>query len=431
MKKLILLIETIVYVISALLFTQTGEISFLWVISIVDILIVWKEYNYSTARIIMFFSLFLITLCGNTNYLMFCAIADFVITITIVLLGDHTISSKWKVAVPWIVLTLTGSISGLLFALDKTFYHVGVEVYVLLLLILLSSEFLSGKQTIAYSIVLRNICAINAGIVALFFSTNTFSDLLIKARALIYLLGETGIRSNTLGGIIVVFMAILFFSRIMFENIYDKVILYSILLLDVVILIFLQSRGSYVALAIIFLISSLEKILVDKNFNRSDMIKAFLTSAVAIILIFLPSIQNVLNNYVFARFFNRTDISNGRFDTYLKSIDVWLEHPLCGHGFLQYAALEIENADPHNFILGYLISTGLIGTMAFLVFLIKVYNSKGSRVMLNRAFKYAVLAQIVHGLFEPVLTQNLPLSLFIVICVLTVDSKRLEYIEDE
>ena len=110
-----------------------------------------------------------------------------------------------------------------------------------------------------------------------------------------------------------------------------------------------------------------------------------------------------------------------------QSIDMWNKHQLIGNGFLQFSGYGMEAGDPHNFILGYLDSCGLFGFIALCVFLFRVFRLKDYNTRIDiKPLRYLMLAQIIHGLFEPVLTTSLPLSLFILICVLIIAIKREE-----
>lgn len=428
MRRNGLILEIILIAFCMLIYSNFGVIFPLWLMALLLMIFTWKVYNYATARIINFFVLFLITLCGDTNYLMFYAVVDFIIVCVIVIRHNCKISIKFEIASYWIVLTIIGIIGGLLFACDKISFHVGAEIYLLLSLLLLSSEFLYKRQKINFKAILWIICSTNLGIIVLFFSKNSISELLVTERALIYLLGDSGIRSNTIGGIIITFIVMLFYVKKSNLHIANKITCYAIVVLDIVILAFLQSRGSYVALAVVIIVSILEKIIIQKKLGLKELRRSVGILIVAIILFALPSIQNILNNYIFVRFFSQSsDISNGRFVLYNEAFDMWKLHPIVGNGFLQFFEFGIENADPHNFILGYLASCGILGTVALFAFLIKVLVPKYSLNWLCKPFRYAVLAQVIHGLFEPVLTTNLPLSLFLVTCILSIASKRTEY----
>jgi O-antigen ligase len=51
---------------------------------------------------------------------------------------------------------------------------------------------------------------------------------------------------------------------------------------------------------------------------------------------------------------------------------MWQSHPIIGNGFLQFYAFNISNGDPHNFVIGYLGSVGILGTVAFFAYIFKV-----------------------------------------------------------
>lgn len=427
MNTLFVILPTIFTVIGAAIFVN-AEITYpLWLLSILIFLGVWKKRNYITARAIIYLYLLLITLCGNTNFLMYYAPLDFAIVFTIILVERHKIPRKYSLSMPWVVLLFTGALSGLLFSVDKGSFHIGIEVYFLLLLILLSTELLQKIQTMDFSYVIKILLAVNSGILTLFWGSNTIAELTVKSRALIYLLGDRGIRSNTLAGIIVTFLCIIFVLKNNFRNFFNKIVVYAIIIFDIIILIFLQSRGAYIAVATVVLVSQIENQTIKKSYNRRQIVKTIVVFLVLIMLLTLPNTQSIFENYVLERFVSNTaDISNGRFELYREAIQMWGRHIFIGNGFLQFEAFHIAYADPHNWILGYLASTGIIGTIALIIFMVKVVKRNKTVGTLSRAFRYGVLAEIIHGLFEPVLTQNLPLSVFVVICILAHLSKKTE-----
>lgn len=428
MSVWILLLEIILSVIGCLSFTLTKNIALLWGIALGNFTISWIKYNYSTSRIVTFLFLFLITLCGNTNYMLYFAAVDAIIGFIIMMLNGHCIPKKTIALFPWIFMVLFGIIGGLLFAVDKTSFHIGIEVYVLLTAMLLTTELFIPKNKIEFDFIVKILCVINIGIVSLFFLSNSIDGLLSITRGLIRLLGETGIRSNTLAGIVLVFFIGLYSLRGHFKTVVEKTVLYVTLSFDVIILLFLQSRGSYVAIAGTVLFSACEVLILEKNLDKKNILKGIIALLALIVLLFIPSIQNVLNEFVFGRFFSfGSDISNGRIALFQKAVDMWKNHWLIGNGFLQFDGYGMEFGDPHNFILGYLASCGLFGFIALCVFLFRVFRLKDYNTRIDiKPLRYIMLAQIIHGLFEPVLTTSLPLSLFILTCILIIAIKREE-----
>lgn len=431
MNTLFVILPTIFIIIGATIFVNTGTTYSLWLISILIFLGVWKKRNYITARVTIYLCLLLITLCGNTNFLMYYAPLDLAIVFTIILVERHKIPRRYSFSMPWIVLLFTGTLGGLLFSVDKVSFHIGIEVYFLLALILLSTELLQKIQIMDFSYVIKILLAVNGGILTLFWGSNTIAELTVKSRALIYLLGDRGIRSNTLAGIIVTFLCIIFVLKNNFTSFFNKIVVYAIIILDIMVLIFLQSRGAYIAVVTVALVSLIENQTIKKSYNRRQIVKTIVVFLVLIMLLALPNTQSIFENYVLERFVSNTsDISNGRFELYRETIQMWARHIFIGNGFLQFEAFQIAYADPHNWILGYLASTGIIGTVALIIFMVIVVKRNKTVGTLSRAFRYGVLAEIIHGLFEPVLTQNLPLSIFVVVCMLAYLSKKTELCYD-
>lgn len=428
MSVRMLLLEIALSVTGCLFFATTKNVALLWIVTLGSGVISWVKYNYSTSRIVTFLFLFLITLCGNTNYMLYFAVIDAIICFSIMMLNGHCIPKRTIALFPWIVMVLLGIFGGLLFAVDKTSFHIGIEVYLLLTAMLLSTELFIPKNKIEFNFIVKVLCVINIGIVSLFFLSNSIGGLLSITRGLIRLLGEVGIRSNTLAGIVLIFFIGLYSLRGYFTNAVEKTVLYVALTFDVIILLFLQSRGSYVAIAGTVLFSVCEVFIRNKDLNKKNMLKGIFALLVLIVLLFIPSIQSILNTFVFGRFFSfGSDLSNGRITLFQQAIDMWDKHQLIGNGFLQFNGYGMETGDPHNFILGYLASCGLFGFVALCVFLFRVFRLKDCNMpIVIKPLRYIMLAQIIHGLFEPVLTTSLPLSLFMLTCILIIAIKREE-----
>lgn len=418
--------------VGASLFSITGATFPLWIILALLGAYTWKISNYATVRIVIYLDVLVISLCGDTNFTLRFAIIDFIITFITILFNGHSIPRRYKLSPSWTTVFISGCVGGAFYAIDRTSFHVGIEVYGLLLAMIISSELISYIEEVDLKVILAAICTTNAGLMTIFWMSNTIQDLLTKTRALIYLLGDHGIRSNSLAGILVAFLIIIFTTRKYFSSKLVRLLNYIIITLDIVTLLLLQSRGGYIGITSAVLMAVVENIRNNRKRNRNSVINIIALVCFAIVLVSLPGIQDLLWEYVFKRFFsltNTSDISNGRFRTYIEAYNMWKKHIFFGNGFLQFSAFNIANADPHNWVLGYLDSTGIFGTSAFAIFIIKCLRQYNSSGIISRAFRYSIFAQVIHGLFEPILTQNLPLSLFIVICIVSYFSVTQENME--
>lgn len=428
MKPTSLLIQSALMFFGAVLFHFTGQTYLFWLITVFDVVAISIKYNYATARICCYLLLIVVSLCGDTNYLLRYSIIDLIITFSIIMINGHTISiqfKSYKLLYPWIVLLAAGTIGGFFYSIDRTSYYSGIQIYALLLLVILCSILIDNYnishgnqkmhlQTIIYIFALSNI-----GLVILFYISNPLPVLVSEHRALISLLGSSGIRSNTLAGIISTYLIILYFCRNQFKKITIKMIWVILLFMDIIMIIFLQSRGAYVAIGTVALIAIFDKVMIDRNISISDLVKISCLVVFITFLLVSPNIKTTIVGRIFARFINdASDISNGRFDLYIRALNMWKYHPLFGNGFLQFDAMG-RMSDPHNWVLGYLDSTGVIGTVGFIIFIIIVIKPIRQVSVSNNSFRYGVIAQVIHGLFEPVLTQNFTLSFFIVICIIS------------
>lgn len=432
-----LIIQCLLLVASVGLFCISGNQVFMIIVAVLISFSILKKSNYATARMCFMLYLFLITLCGNTNYMLYFFAIDFLIVMFICIIHRESILMHINGSFMWAGILLIGFISGALYAKDTISLHVGILVYTLIFLMVISTENIANIQKINFSFLVYAFINTNIGILFLFFYNNSLAELLVGQRGLIRLLGDEGVRSNTLGGILVVlFIFMLYFPTTTLRNNgpmkYQKskmqiLLRWVCIIGDIVILLFLQSRGSYVAVGGVLLLGVIWNLKDGRNLSKYDVLKIGVWIVILLIAIFLPNVLNFFGEHLVSRFLGREDLSNGRLPLYEVATNMWKQHPLIGNGFLQFSAFNMETSDPHNFVLAYLASIGIIGTICLFIYLIGILFWKSKTT--NRCLIFIVFSQIIHSLFEPVLTTSLPLSLFIVTACLLMCDKigKIEY----
>lgn len=410
-EKSIIGILLVLYLSSVVIWHSTNITILFWIITLSFTFIVSIKFNYSYSRIPTYLFVFFNSLFGDTNYVLYFAILDFIVSFLVLVKNRGVFRLSIRIILPWVLMVCVGIISGLFFASDSTSSVSGIEIYLLLTLILISSDISRTYGIINPYFVANCILIVNALLLLLFW-INNYDLVFSVSRGELQILGTSGLRSNTLAGIIIVFLTFVLFTKAIdkFTIVFKGIII----VLDGITLLFLQSRGSYVAIFAVLLLSEItffkNSEIVNKTRLTSDLL-CFLS--IALILI-IPKSRDFINTHLFSRFVGAGDISNGRFEIYSQTINLWKKHPLIGNGFLQFYSNNISTGDPHNFILGYLASVGIIGTLFFLLFLFFLLSFKSDSIPLTRTIKFTLVSQIIHGLFEPVLTTNLPLALFII-----------------
>lgn len=411
--------------VGVFLFSVFDSVLLLWILGIVGLAVCVSQTNYANTRYYIYFYLLLITFTGNTNYMLLYIIADLFICICLLLYRIKVIRVRLTNIMTWGVLLLFGYIGGELYSLDRESFVSSTQLYFLLLVFIIISEFLATAWNPNNNYLVLFVGMLNIGLLSLFLFFNSMQDIISKPRALIMLLGDSGVRSNTLAGLLLPFFLILFHCRKDLPSVIDKTVINAILVLDLVLELILQSRGAFIALFVVFIITSINTIVIKKELNSKTLFKLIIGIILVSILLLMPVFQKYFDNSVFARFFITSDISNGRFQIYKQSIEMWRLHPFIGNGFGQFISFGIVANDPHNFVLGYLASCGLFGLLGFLLFIGNILMNCGNNTQLSFAIKTAIIVQIIHGLFEPVLTTGLPLTVFVCFCCILISLRPL------
>lgn len=407
------------------IFTVSHNKIVLWILPFIMAVYTIKKTNYVTTRIVLMVFLFIISLCGDTNYVLYYFAVDFVLSMCLVLVKRKSLKMSMTGSMMWMILLLVGCVAGGLYAKDEVSFHVGVMIYALIVCLLISSENIITIQSLHNVIIFSAILSANIAILTIFFLNNSMAYVTSISRGLIRLLGDTGIRSNTLAGIVVTFFILFAFYPIevlerdfksRMSYIIVSIIKWVVIVGDIIVLLLLQSRGSFVAIAVVILVTIYRGVADIKRMTSRDGFKLIGGIGGLIFALMLPKIQTLILDKIFLRFMYQADITNGRISLFEIAFGMWKQHPMIGNGFLQFAAYDMEYADPHNFVLGYLASVGIIGTSCLLIYIRKLLQNCRILSEDTRVFSLVVIAQLIHGLFEPVLTTSLPLSLFMITC---------------
>ena len=155
-------------------------------------------------------------------------------------------------------------------------------------------------------------------------------------------------------------------------------------------------------------------------------------------------IENMLKKRVEGLKVYQGDITGGRLDMWSKSIEVWLEKPLFGHGMGKviyfYSFGWNKKNELHNYPLQLLQNVGLIGTLFLLINLflwIRISNKKIKKIKNNHtkigltALMVYIFVTLFNGLFAHSLASP-PLSILFwisisILSVFTIKNKYLYY----
>lgn len=239
-------------------------------------------------------------------------------------------------------------------------------------------------------------------------------------RALIYLSGNTGIRSNTLAGILGIFVP-MHITLIMINKGYKKVMYIILFMINAFIIITMSSRGVLIGLLTI-------SIFIYLILNGKHKIKYI--GYICIVYLLLNVINPHLIDNILSRFIlnnqDLNELSSGRLDIYKYLIKLFFENPFFGIGMNNFCEYPINGyivEDGHNFILTYLSSIGFFGTLFFILWLYFKLNKPIKLLIKNKFSNYtdkyyimsilmSVIFMIIHGLFEPSITTFIPLIIF-------------------
>ncbi|MFP7277870.1 O-antigen ligase family protein [Exiguobacterium indicum] len=369
--------------------------------------------NYKKPEFLIsgFYGAFIMTIVVNQNFIGIYTLISMLFCIFIYKFDIKKVFNKFNIIV---FLFFVSSLLALHNVINFDFYSDGVLILLICLSISLSISLIPLKS-LNINLIFSELNYYSFIFICLFFSTHySIEELLNTPRALIYFNGnsEVGIRSNTISGFLIIFS--LFNIGYLVNNkskTKNWISIFSIIL-NLTALFFLQTRGAIVALAFIGGIILTKKIIKTKRINLKKI--TALSFLVVISLLFCIFNINYISEF---RIFNtdNSDYSNGRFEIYKEALKYFNYHPIIGNGLYQFGPLKgsytIE--DPHNWVIYYLLSTGIVGTLLFCLTILTLLNGNRSIDRLN-FIKYGALATIIHGLFEPTLSTSLPLLLFFI-----------------
>ena len=323
------------------------------------------------------------------------------------------------------IMLLAGIISSFLYAVDKKNAYQYIFIYFLLLLFLWESKIVNKKMVVEETIAVRFFAAFTFMLGVGFFLTHTFKELQSLFRMEIFYNLRKGVGANTLAGIMAPFLLGCVLIVIESKDRKSQILAFLAVAIMAPVLLAIQSRGVYLGIfiAVVWMLLS----------ERSPRV-IFASVCFSVLLLFIF----FYNPDIFAKFFGRfTNVIrrtgsslNGRERLYMVAWDMFKAHPIIGNGFWQFGINGIAEADPHNFILAYLASTGIIGGAGFLLYLFAVYirlretlkTRTNSSKLLCEIEMISYIIFVVHGCVEPSMSTQAPLSIFILLTLLPVQT---------
>jgi len=360
-------------------------------------------------------------------FIMLLAGQNFLLYAGLVLTLIYSISQMHKMKrlifdreeVAFLVMCLCGFLSSFFNSIDSKSANLYIGVYFLLLCLVLGLGFMRKccKLDSDKSILIFSWVSFILGLG--YFMTHTISELFSTAHIFVYYISNYSVYSNTLTGIMAPFAFGSAIILIKTKEVLPRILSALGLIMMSMIILAVQSRGTYLGILVAILW------IIAKNKKSKVVIWVTIIGIVCVFVSFF--IPDEFFSMFFGRFrishFANRDFSNGRIESYVLAWDMFKSHPIIGCGFWQFSAYGINFGDPHNFILAYLASTGLIGFGGFIFFLVSIYKR------IERCYSQAtdlyskVLAEVSmstlmiycsHGLVEPSLTTSAPLTIFII-----------------
>ncbi|MDE7339983.1 MAG: O-antigen ligase family protein, partial [Lachnospiraceae bacterium] len=325
------------------------------------------------------------------------------------------------------LMLLFGSIASCINAVDKSSAIQYIIIYTLLFIFLWENEILNDIIIIDENTAVSFFAMISLILGIGFFITHRMTAVWSLSRMAIFYNLKNGIASNTLAGVMAPFVCGCVLILIESKDIKSKMLSFLAVMMMLPVLLAIQSRGAYLGMSIAVL-----WILFRGRSTR--IICAFICLFFVVLLIFINRPELYIR--FFGRFSSvvyRTGSSlNGREKLYKIAWEMFQEHPFIGNGFWQFYAKGIAEKDPHNFLLAYLASTGIVGCTGFLLYLVVTYkrwiNSlkmkmDNSKLLCEIGITASIIF-IVHGFVEPSLSTQAPLSIFILLALLPVKIKK-------
>ena len=406
------------YFISLMLYTNSSNQLFIYLSIISCLMLAWfnpKQVNFAISSYLGFF---VISIMANVNYLAYFSVIN-LLYIMLVHYNRILVPFKSKLFYVFLLVTTIVGISTIN-SINQILAKEAFFAFVVAVLILYSLQVLNSKDFLMKDLY-WNSCLYVVGMVLVFFSGHSIQELNNTHRALIYFIGDNGIRSNTLAGFSAMFLFVCIGSFISNKSIIKKLISTVTFFLLIIILFYIISRGALLGIVVSILPLILYKL-------RKKTLGYILITSIMILLSFL-FIPDILESRIFN--VSNNDYSNGRFYFYELAYNQFKLHPLIGNGMYQFGFLSGFNTleDPHNWLLAYLSGIGIIGTVVFFVFLFQTINKiiEVYRFKLTNKdaipFAQATLVPIIHGLVEPTLSTSMPLMLFCIFVPILVSMK--------
>lgn len=406
-----LFVFNLIFLFTLTIFLNTNIELYLTIGFFALILKVIINKNETSVLLSGYLGAFLITLVANENYIVYYTI------FSIFFVGLFK-KNNWVDLFNWsntlFVMFFLWSILSGKNAIDTFLNTQGLIINFLSLAIILNNTLLIDKE-VNYKKMFKEINFYNFAMMIFFFSTHlSLVELIDTQRALVYFNGnsELGIRSNTFSGFIGVFLIISIGHFKTSEKKVGKIFAVITVSLNLFLLIVLQTRGVFVAILIALIFLLLSNINLDKKYSLKT-IALSLVSLLIIFIVFVINLSSILNSRIFT--IASSDYSNGRFDIYQQALEFISLHPIVGNGLNQFGALRgsYMQEDPHNWVLYYLMSVGIVGFIFFMFYLfLMLFSSLRSKELIY--LKASIIVMVIHGLFEPTLSTSLPFLLFVI-----------------
>lgn len=406
-----LFVINLIFLFSLTIFLNTNIEFYLTIGFITLILKIILNKKETSVLLSGYLGAFLVTLVANENYIVYYTI------FSIMFVGLFK-KNNWVILFNWpntlFVMFFLWSILSGGNAVDTFLNTQGILVNFLSLVIILNNTLLIDKE-VNYKNLFKDLNFYNFAMMFFFFSTHlSLVELIDTQRALVYFNGnnELGIRSNTFSGFIGAFLIISIGYLKISEKKVGKIFAIITMSLNLFLLILLQTRGVFIAILIALIFLLISNINLDRKYPLKTVALSML-SLLIIFIFFVINLSSVLNSRIFT--IASSDYSNGRFDIYQQALEFMSLNPIVGNGLNQFGALRgsYMQEDPHNWVLYYLMSVGIIGFIFFMSYLLLILFSS-LRIKELIYLKASIVVMVIHGLFEPTLSTSLPFLLFVI-----------------
>ncbi|SUY32576.1 membrane protein with a O-antigen polymerase related domain [Clostridium perfringens] len=304
-----------------------------------------------------------------------------------------------------------------LFLDDKKFATEGIIMY--LMSFILSFYVIQCKKSlINFYNIIKFIAFFNFLFIFIFY-INNYRLLGNVYRWDIYFNGYSGLRSNGIGTFIISMIPFNLYFVINNKFNIVKIFNFILILLSIITIFILSSRSAIITVIIVLLM-----LYLKCNFKYKFKIPIFFI----VILAILIGIDNIFNINLIANTLKRfitegsiNDFTSGRIELYKYAIDAFKNNPILGVGVYNLGYFVYKYSiflDCHNFILNYLATTGILGTILFISWLYVTVVSPFIKIKLKDfsnitiPFLFAAIINIIQSLFEPVITVSITFIIF-------------------